>query len=84
MADQSGYPYPNPALEPLTAMRVVVDDDDRPIMAAAARPILEMFVWCGKFERPHAALHALRLLHDDMAPLLKAKGWSIITQGNSR
>ena len=73
MAEVSGFPYPDPLK--LEAIRVVVDDEDRPIMAAGAERLIQAYLWCGDFQRPHAKVFALRLLHEDMIARLKAKGY---------
>lgn len=77
LAMQRGFPYPD--LEhssQLESLRVVVDDEDRPVMAAAAQRLVEVYLWCGSFRRPFAKLHALRLLHEDMACRLKELGYT--------
>ena len=75
MAEASGYPYPDLGADKLEAIRVLVDDEDRPLMAAAARRLVEVYLWCGEFERPLAKLHALRMLHEEMAAILKQLGY---------
>ena len=76
MAEESGFPYPDLESGRAVEVHVVADDEDRPVMAAAAAPILEMYLWCGDFRRPLAEVFAVRLLHESMAESLKAKGWS--------
>lgn len=85
MARKSGFPYPDFSSDQLGPARtcpnveavvVVADDDDRPIMACAAKKLVELYLWCGEFERPHAKVFALRMLHEEMAKILKAKGYS--------
>lgn len=80
MAERSGYPYPDP-LEALEIIRVVADDDNKPLAAAAGKKLVEVYFWTGSFERPHAKLHAIRLLHDTMGPELKAMGYSFVEAG---
>ena len=75
MAERSGFPYPDLNTEPLELVHVVVDDEDRPLMACAAKRILELYLWSGEFERPLAKVHALRLLHDTMSQMFRAKGY---------
>ena len=55
---------------------VVVDDDDRPIMVCAAKRLVELYLFCGPIERPHAKVHALRLIHEAMGKLLKVRGYA--------
>jgi len=76
MAEASGFPYPDPLK--LEAVRVVADDEDRPLMAAGAERLIQAYLWCGDFQRPHAKVFALRMLHDDMVVRLRAKGWTEI------
>lgn len=73
MAEASGFPYPE--LAACEVVQVVVDEDDQPLMAAGAQCILEVCLWCGKFERPLAKLHALKLLHEHMAAKLREIGY---------
>lgn len=75
IADASGFPYPDLAAGRLEAVLVVADDDDRPVMACAAERICQLYLWCGEFQRPHAKVFALRLLHEAMAKALKVKGY---------
>ena len=69
-AADSGFPY----IEPVNAM-VVTDDEDRPIMACASRPIIELYLWADASRTPPLKLHALRMLHDDLAPIMKRQGF---------
>jgi hypothetical protein len=75
MAEASGFPYPDLSAERLEAVVVVVDDEDRPVMACAAERLVQLYLWCGEFQRPHAKLYALRLLHEAMAEDLRRKGY---------
>ncbi len=73
------YGGPRPPREPqLEAMRVVVDDDDKPLMAVAAKRLIELYLWCGEIEKPLAKMYALRLLHDDMAKELRKLGYNSV------
>src|ERR1035441_7365070 len=76
MAARSGYPYPDLASDPtLEAVLVVVDDEDRPLRAAAAKRLVELYFWCDTNLTPHENLAALRLLYDGMVEELRAKGY---------
>lgn len=75
MAEKNGFPYPDFGGAKLEAVRVLVDDDDQPMMAAAAERRVQLYLWCGDFERPLAKVHALRILHEEMAEALKKKGY---------
>lgn len=74
-AMQGEFPYPD-LDQPLEAVRVVVDENDQPLCAAGSRKLVETFFWCGKFQRPHAKMYALRLLHEDLIPLLRRRGYN--------
>jgi hypothetical protein len=73
MAEASGYPYPDPC--GLEAIQVVVDEGDRPLMAVGAERILQLYLWSGRFDRPLAKLHCLRLIHETMAIELRNLGY---------
>ena len=74
LAQASGYPYPDLA-GPLEAVVVLADDEDQPVMAVAAKRLVELYLWCGKGMTPHENIAALRLLHEGMMEELKAKGY---------
>lgn len=76
MAEASGFPYPDLSAARLEAVMVVVDDDDRPVMACAAERLVQLYLYCGEFQRPHAKVFALRLLHEAMAAELRRKGYT--------
>lgn len=73
MAEASGFPYPE--FDATEAVLVVVDDNNRPLMAVAAERICQIYLWCGHFERPLAKVHAMRMLHEAMGEVLKQKGY---------
>ena len=72
LAVASGFPYPD-LTGPLEAVVVLADDEDQPVMAVAAKRLVELYLWCGKGMTPHQNIAALRLLHDAMADELKTK-----------
>lgn len=75
MAEASGFPYPEFDAPATEAVLVVVDDDNKPLMAVAAERICQIYLWCGHFERPLAKVHAMRMLHETMGEVLKQKGY---------
>lgn len=77
-AMQKVFPYPDLDAAFVESIRVVVDDDDKPLMAVAAKRLVELYLWCGAIKRPHAQMYALRLLHEDMASQLRAKGYTSV------
>ena len=76
MAKASGLQYPDLTAAALVSVFVVADDDDRPLMAAAAEHTIQVFLWCGDFERPHTKMFALRLLQQAIIEGLRTKGFS--------
>jgi len=78
MYEQAGFAYQFPDLHsPLfEAAKVVVDEDDQPLMAAAAERIIQLYLFCGKMEHPGAALHGIRMLHEALRPELKERGYA--------
>lgn len=78
MADASGFPYPDLSAARLEAVLVVVDDEDRPVMACAAERLVQMYLWSGTFQRPLAKVFALRLLHEAMSQELRRLGYTSV------
>lgn len=73
MAEASGFPYVNPSNA--EAVLVVADSQDKPIMACAARKLVELYLWVGD-ATPATKLAALRLMHHAMAEELRKLGYS--------
>ena len=76
MAERSGYPYPPP--EQMLQIRVVEDDEGNLVMAGGICMIPEAYLWCGDFKRPLAKVHAIRLLHDDLAAAVRSYGFEAL------
>ena len=76
MAARSGYEYPKIDERNLEAILVVVDEEDEPMMAAAAERLVQIYLWCGEFQRPLAKVMAIRLLHEGMAEVLRGRGYN--------
>ena len=74
MAEASGYPYPDLESDPLVVVRVVVDDEDQPIMSGEIEQLWQAYLRCDASLPPHQRSAALRLLHEDMASCLREKG----------
>lgn len=70
-----GYQFPDFKSGMFEAIAVVVDDNDQPIMAAAAERIVQLYLVRGDIAHPAAALHAIRLLHEALRPVLASKGY---------
>ncbi len=79
MFDKSGleYQFPDLLTSKMEAVLVVVDDQDRPLMACAAERILQLYLWSADFA-PAAKLHGIRLLHEAMAQELRRKGYNSV------
>lgn len=73
MAEASGWPYP--PLVDLEMVCVVVDENDRPLMAAGVKKILETYLWVGDIKKPLARMHALRVLHAKLESDLRSVGF---------
>jgi len=74
LAAESGFPYPREGKA--QSYRVVVDDHDQPVVAALAEPIIQLFLISDKRFPPVQRLHAIRLLHRDMAQELRILGFN--------
>lgn len=75
MAEASGFPYIVPRGTLVERVLVVADENDQPLAAVAAERILQLYLWLGEMP-PHAKLRVIRLLHEAMAPELKANGYT--------
>lgn len=77
MFRQSGFDYAFPDLTgpEFEAIRVVVDEHDRPLMAVAAKRTIELYLFSGRFEHPASGLYGIRLLHESMKSALRQKGY---------
>ena len=53
----------------------MVDDQDHPIAACAAKRILELYFYYG-IARPHVILHAIRVLHYALEQILRSRGYN--------
>ncbi len=75
LAKASGYPYPDLS-EPLESVVVLADSNDDPVMAVAAKRLVELYLWCGEGMLPHEKAAGLRLLHESMIQELCSKGYN--------
>jgi hypothetical protein len=74
--EDSGFPYTFPDLNAMESVRVVVDENDQPVMAAAAEKLIQLYLFVGKDGHPAAKLHAIRLLHSALRTELKRLGYN--------
>ena len=70
-----GYQVPDFSNGMFEAVQVLVDEQDQPIMAAAAERIVQLYLLCGDFSHPAAKLAGIRMLHEAMRPELRDKGY---------
>lgn len=73
MAAASGFPYVEPSHA--EAVLVISDSQDHPIMACAAKRLVELYLWVGE-ATPATKLAALRMMHRAMAEELRKLGYS--------
>lgn len=76
MAEASGFPYPafdDPLLEGFV---VIVDAEDKPLMACAARRLVELYLYAG--DAPASVKRrAVELIHSAMASELRKQGYNV-------
>lgn len=81
IAAQSGFPYP-PFDDPhIEAFLVVVDSEDQPIMAVAAKRLIELYLYADPDQSPTVKMRALDALHEGMATPLRSKGYNSASVG---
>ena len=73
-AMQGDFPYPT-LDNPLEEILIVADAGDKPIMACAAKRLIELYLWVGD-ATPATKLAALRLVQRAMAAELRKLGYS--------
>lgn len=76
----AGYKFPLPnLLSPMIeGVEVVVDDADAPIMAAAAKRGVELYLFCppGGPMHPAVKIEGVRMLHESLRNTIVQKGYS--------
>lgn len=76
IAERSGFPYPELDHPHIESVLVAVDSEDRPIIAVAAKRLIEIYGWVDSEQSPAVLMGAWRLLHQGMAENLRAKGYN--------
>jgi hypothetical protein len=78
MYEFSGLPYTLPDLRgPLMeSVLVVTDDNDVPVAACASERIIQLYLLIDETLHPAAKLRYIRELHQNMADVLRCKGYS--------
>lgn len=76
----AGYKFPLPDLrsEMMEGAEVVVDELDTPIMAAAAKRGVELYLFCapGGSMHPTVKMEAVRMLHESLRDTIVSKGYT--------
>ncbi len=76
--EESGvdYEFPDLLAEPFTRVTVVVDEEDRPVQALAAKRTIEMYMLLDPtWRNPRWRLGALMQGHEEMRSWLEKHGW---------
>lgn len=60
---------------------VVADSEDRPIVACAAKRLIEIYGYFDPGSSPSLRMKALGLIHEGMATALRDKGYTIASVG---
>lgn len=71
-AEVSNFPYPDFDDPHIESFLVVVDHEDNPIMACAARRLIELYLFVDSEVSPVVKMGAIRLLHKAMSENLRA------------
>ena len=72
----SGFPYPEFDDPHIEAFLVVVDSEDRPIGACAAKRLIELYGYFDPNSSPATKLAILKALHHGMAEELRAMNYN--------
>lgn len=72
-AEASGFPYPDFGDPRIESFLVVVDSQDRPIVACAAKRLIELYGYFDPMASGAVKMSAMKMLHDGMAKSLRAK-----------
>lgn len=74
-AARSGFPYPDLNHPHIEAVLVIADSDDKPIMAVAAKRLVEIYAWISPEARADLRIESLQMIHEPMARELKGLGY---------
>ena len=81
MAEKSGFPYPDFDDPHIEAFLVVVDSEDFPIVACAAKRLIELYGYFDPACSPALRMKALGMLHEGMAVALRTNGYNSASVG---
>lgn len=76
-AETSGFPYPDFDDPHLEVFLVVADSEDRPIVAVAAKRLIELYGYFDPTCSPSLRMKALGMIHDGMSEILRDKGYNV-------
>lgn len=74
-AESSGFEYPQPNDASVEKVLVATDSEDRPIVAVAAKRLIEIFCWMNPDAGAELRSEALQIIHAQMAEALKRLGY---------
>ena len=74
-AESSGFEYPDPGDTQIETLMVVADEDDIPIVAVAAKRLVEVYGWMSPAAGAQLRSEAIRAIHGPMIEALKSKGY---------
>lgn len=75
-AEASGFPYPDFNDPHIEAFLVAVDSEDRPIVACAAKRLIELYGYFDPECSPSLRMKAMGILHEGMSETLRDKGYN--------
>lgn len=75
LADASGFPYPDLNDPLIEVVQVVVDSQDRPVVAIVAKRLVEIYMYVDAERSPVVKMDALKLAHPSMAAALRDIGY---------
>lgn len=76
MSDKSGFPYPDFDDPHIEAFLVVADSEDRPVVACAAKRLIELYGYFDPACSTALRMKALGMLHEGMSEILRDKGYN--------
>ena len=74
-AEASGFEYPEPNDVNVEKVLLVADDEDQPILAVAAKRLVEVFGWFNPETGAELRTEAIQMIHEPMADALKRLGY---------
>ncbi len=76
IANASGFPYPDLTDPLVEAVVVIADEEDKPIMAVAAKRLVEIYLYVDSERSPGVKMDALKAAHRGMIEQLRALGYN--------